>query len=154
MFKIGVLSDTHGLLRPQAEAMLEGTDHIIHAGDIGDPGIVPRLRRIAPVTAIRGNVDTDDWAAAFPERATVDLGGRMFHVIHDLKQLALDPVSQGFSGVIAGHSHRPDVRTIDGVLQLNPGSAGRRRFKLPVTLATIHLSDDGMNVQIHAIPTA
>jgi putative phosphoesterase len=149
---IGVISDTHGLLRPEAEERLAGMEQIIHAGDIGDPGIVPRLRRIAPTTAIRGNVDAADWAAEYPERITVEIGRRTFHVLHDLKELDVDPVAAGFDVVIAGHSHRPKAETIDGVLHLNPGSAGPRRFRLPITLATLELTDDRIEAAIHVIP--
>jgi hypothetical protein len=140
MLRIGVISDTHGLLRPEAEAMLVGVDHIIHAGDIGGPEIVPRLRGIAPTTAIRGNVDAGEWAMEHPERVAVGLGGLTFLVLHDVNDLDLDPAARGFAAVIAGHSHRPKVETVDGVLHLNPGSAGRRRFRLPVTLAIMELS--------------
>ncbi|MFO7854606.1 MAG: metallophosphoesterase family protein [Paracoccaceae bacterium] len=151
MTRIGVISDTHGLLRPEAEERLAGMEQIIHAGDIGDPGIVPRLRRIAPTTVIRGNVDSADWAAEYPERITVEIGGRTFHLLHDLKELDVDPVAAGFDVVIAGHSHRPKAETIDGVLYLNPGSAGPRRFRLPITLATLELTEDRIEATIHAI---
>jgi uncharacterized protein len=147
--RIGVISDTHGLLRPEAEARLAGAEHIIHAGDIGAPDIVPRLSRMAPTTAIRGNVDGDAWAGAFPETAVVTLAGRRIHVLHDLAELALDPAACGFSVVISGHSHRPRIETVGGVLYLNPGSAGRRRFSLPVTVATIELTGGAVEAQIH-----
>ena len=146
---IGVISDTHGLLRPEAEARLAGADHIIHAGDIGAPEVVPRLRRLAPVTAIRGNVDRGAWAEAYPETAEVTLAGRRIYVLHDLAALGLDPVASGVAVVISGHSHKPKVETKGGVLYLNPGSAGRRRFRLPVTLATIELTGGGVEVRIH-----
>ena len=146
---IGVISDTHGLLRPEAEARLAGADHIIHAGDIGAPEIVPRLRRLAPVTAIRGNVDRGAWAEAYPETAEVTLAGRRIYILHDLAALGLDPVASGVAVVISGHSHKPKVETKGGVLYLNPGSAGRRRFRLPVTLATIELTGGGVEVRIH-----
>ena len=123
---IGVISDTHGLLRPEAEERLAGVDHIIHAGDIGDPEIVPRLRAVAPTTAIRGNVDTQEWAREFPDWDAVKLAGRSIFVLHDLGDLNLDPVTAGFGIVISGHSHRPRAETIDGMLYLNPvrGRAG------------------------------
>ena len=148
---IGVISDTHGLLRPEAEERLAGVDHIIHAGDIGNPEIVPRLRAIAPTTAIRGNVDTQEWAREFPDWDAVTLAGRSIYVLHDLGDLNLDPVTAGFDIVISGHSHRPRVETIDGVLYLNPGSAGPRRFRLPITLATLDLSDDAIRPEIHQL---
>ena len=129
--RIGVISDTHGLLRPEALDALAGVDHIIHAGDIGSPEIVSRLREIAPITAIRGNVDRQPWATAFPERKTVLLAGWSIHVLHDVGDLDFDPGKQGVAMVISGHSHRPRVETVNGVLFLNPGSAGPRRFKLP-----------------------
>ncbi|HEV2154376.1 metallophosphoesterase family protein [Bradyrhizobium sp.] len=141
--KIGVISDTHGLLRPEAEHCLAGVSHIIHAGDIGTPEIVDRLDRIAPVTAVGGNVDTGDWARRFPDTATLCLGGRRFYVLHDLKQLTINPKELGIDVVISGHSHRVAIETIDGVLYLNPGSAGRRRFKLPITLATLDVDRIG-----------
>ena len=148
---IGVISDTHGLLRPEAEERLAGVDHIIHAGDIGSSEIVPRLRAIAPTTAIRGNVDTQEWAREFPEWDAVTLAGRSIYVLHDLGDLNLDPVTAGFDIVISGHSHRPRVETIDGVLYLNPGSAGPRRFMLPITLATLDLSGDSIRPEIHQL---
>lgn len=147
--RIGVISDTHGLLRPEAEARLAGVEHIIHAGDIGGPGIVERLRSLAPTTAIRGNVDTGAWAEVFPETAVVELAGRRVHVLHDRAELCVDPVAHGLSAVVFGHSHRPTIETVDGVLFLNPGSAGRRRFSLPVTLATLELTGEAVEARIH-----
>ncbi len=148
---IGVISDTHGLLRPEAEERLAGVDHIVHAGDIGSPEIVPQLRAIAPTTAIRGNVDKQAWAQSFPPREVVVLADRTIYVIHDLGELNLDPVATGLDIVISGHSHRPRVDTIDGVLYLNPGSAGPRRFGLPITLATIEMTVDAMRPEIHEL---
>ena len=148
---IGVISDTHGLLRPEAEERLAGVDHIIHSGDIGSPEIVPRLRAIAPTTAIRGNVDTQEWAGEFSDRDAVTLAGRSIYVLHDLCDLNLDPVMAGFDIVISGHSHRPRMETIDGVLYLNPGSAGPRRFGLQITLATLDLSEDAILPEIHQL---
>lgn len=142
-FKIGVISDTHGLLRPEAERCLAGVSHIIHAGDIGAQAVMDGLCRIAPVTAIRGNVDRGAWAEAFPETQTFCLGGRCFHVLHDLKGLTIDPAARGIDIVVSGHSHRVRVETVAGVLYLNPGSAGKRRFKLPITLATLELDRNG-----------
>jgi hypothetical protein len=148
-FRIGIISDTHGLLRPEAERRLAGVDHIIHGGDIGRPEIIDALRRIAPVTAIRGNVDIDDWAAAYPETEVVRLAGKSIYVLHDLKTLQIDPIARGIDVVVSGHSHAPKIDTADGVLYLNPGSAGRRRFGLPITLATIDVTPDNLRPEIH-----
>ena len=136
---VGVIADTHGLLRPEAGDRLAGVDHILHAGDIGGADIVPRLGAIAPVTAIRGNVDIGDWARVFPATVTLDLGGWRVHMLHDVNDLDLDPAERGVDVVVAGHSHRPCARPAGGVLYLYPGSAGRRRFSLPVTLAILEL---------------
>ena len=148
-FRIGIISDTHGLLRPEAERALAGVDHIVHAGDIGEPNIIAVLRRIAPVTAIRGNVDTGAWSTKYPETEVVRLADKTIHVLHDLKSLDIDPVARGIDVVVSGHSHVPKIQTIDGVLYVNPGSAGRRRFKLPITLATLELTPDGIRPLIH-----
>lgn len=150
MFRIGIISDTHGLLRPEAERGLTGVDHIIHAGDIGRPEIVDALRRIAPVTAIRGNVDSGDWARDYPDTNLVLLAGKSIYVLHDLKTLKTDPVA-GVAVIVSGHSHVPKIDTVGGVLYLNPGSAGPRRFKLPITLATLELTPDGMRPEIHEL---
>lgn len=147
--RIGVISDTHGLLRPEAVERLAGVDHILHAGDIGGPEIVPRLRAVAPTTAIRGNVDRGEWADEHPPVVTAELGGRRFHMLHDLADLDLDPAAQGLDVVVAGHSHRPRIETVGGVLHLNPGSAGPRRFALPVTLATLELTPGGIEARLH-----
>jgi putative phosphoesterase len=150
-FRIGIISDTHGLLRPEAEHLLAGVDHIVHGGDIGRPEIVRALRRIAPVTAIRGNVDTGDWAHEYAETERVRLADRCIFVLHDLKTLQIDVVAAGIDVVVSGHSHVPKLDTVDGVLYLNPGSAGPRRFKLPITLATLDVSDDGLHPTIHEL---
>ncbi|MCA6106753.1 metallophosphoesterase family protein [Bradyrhizobium cenepequi] len=147
--KIGVISDTHGLLRPEIDAQLDGVAHIIHAGDIGSPDVIAGLRRIAPVTAIRGNVDTGDWAEHYPGTRTVRLGGRSIYILHDVHELRLDPGSRGIEVVISGHSHQPRIETVDGVLYLNPGSAGPRRFRLPITLATLELTASRLRPFIH-----
>ena len=147
--KIGVISDTHGLLRPEAEQRFAGVEHIIHAGDIGRPEIIAKLSRIAPVTAIRGNVDTADWAARYPATTTFELGGRSIHVVHDVHDLELDPRASRIDIVMSGHSHKPRIETVDGVLYLNPGSAGPRRFSLPVTLAIMELDGSGIRPVIH-----
>jgi hypothetical protein len=143
---IGVISDTHGLLRPQAVRALEGVELIIHAGDIGDPKILRRLARIAPVHAVRGNTDRADWAADLPSTLMVEVGGIFIYVLHELFCLDLDPAAAGIKAVIYGHSHHPHLEHKNGVLYLNPGSAGPRRFTLPVTLARIKLQ----GVSLHA----
>jgi putative phosphoesterase len=148
-FRIGIISDTHGLLRPEAERCLAGVDHIIHGGDVGSSDIVAALSRIAAVTAIRGNVDKGAWADAFPETQTVRLAGRSIFVLHDLKTMQIDPVALGIDVVVSCHSHVPKIETIDGVLYLNPGSAGRRRFKQPITLATLDVTGGGMLPTTH-----
>ena len=137
---IGVISDTHGLLRTEALAALAGVDHILHAGDVGDPDILQHLQRIAPVTAIRGNIDEHGPCAFLPPTEVVDLGGFTFYILHDGKQLDLDPGAAGFAAVISGHSHKPLTEWRKDVLHLNPGSAGPRRFQLPVTLAKVVVS--------------
>jgi putative phosphoesterase len=138
--KIGIISDTHGLLRPEAVERLAGVDHIIHAGDIGRVDVISELRRIAPVTAVRGNIDRDEWAACYPQTELVKLGGRFFYVLHNLAELDLDPIAAGIDVVVSGHSHQPKIETVGGVVYLNPGSAGPRRFSLPIALATLDLS--------------
>jgi putative phosphoesterase len=148
MFRIGIISDTHGLLRPEAERGLAGVNHIIHAGDIGRPEIVDALRRIAPVTAIRGNVDSGEWAREYPDTRLVRLAGRSIYVLHDLKTLQADP-GAGIDVIVSGHSHVPKIDTEDGVLYLNPGSAGPRRFRLPITIATLDITPGGMRPEIH-----
>jgi len=152
--KIGVISDTHGLLRPEAERCLAGVAHIIHAGDIGRPEVIAGLSRIAPVMAIKGNVDTADWAACYPDTRTIRLGDRVIYVLHDVNELKLDPVADGIDMVISGHSHRPGIATVGGVLYLNPGSAGPRRFSLPITLATLEFTKGGIRPIIHPLDAA
>jgi putative phosphoesterase len=136
---VGLISDTHGLLRPEAVAALAGSDFIIHAGDVGDPEILVELARIAPVTVVRGNIDTGSWANAWPQTAVLEVGDISILVIHDMAELDLDPAAAGYSAVVSGHSHQPRIRTQDGVLLVNPGSAGRRRFKLPISLGRLHV---------------
>ena len=148
---IGVISDTHGLLRPEVLTRLAGVEHIIHAGDIGSSEIVPRLAAIAPVTAIRGNVDTQPWARTFAPWEVVTLAGRTIYVVHDRGALDLDPVAAGFDMVMSGHSHQPRIETVDGVVYLNPGSAGPRRFRLPITLATVELTAAATRPEIHEL---
>jgi putative phosphoesterase len=145
---IGVISDTHGLLRPEALELLRGSDHIIHAGDIGSPEIIPALERIAPVTAIRGNVDKAAWGRRFAETEVVEFGGLHIYVIHDLNALDLAPKAAGFAAVISGHSHQPKQEVKDDVLYFNPGSAGPRRFKLPISLGRLEIADGKIIGQI------
>ena len=133
---IGVISDTHGLLRPEAIDALAGVELIIHAGDIGNPQILEALAQIAPVHAVRGNTDRADWAADLPHTRVVEVGGLLIYVLHELFTLDLDPAAAGFAAVIFGHSHSPHMERKNGVLYLNPGSAGPRRFTLPVSLGT------------------
>jgi uncharacterized protein len=137
---IGIISDTHGLLRPEAEQALQGVQLIIHAGDVGDPEILARLKRIAPVFAVRGNVDTVSWAKELPENTVVEAEGASFYVLHNLQDLDLKPEAAKFDFVISGHSHKPDQFERNGVIYLNPGSAGPRRFQLPITLALLDLA--------------
>jgi hypothetical protein len=134
---IGVISDTHGLLRPEAIEALRGSEHIIHAGDVGSPEILEKLSRIAPVIAVRGNIDKAAWSRRLPETQVLESGGVSIYVLHDLAQLDLKPKAAGFSVVVSGHSHVPKQETRDGVLYFNPGSAGPRRFKLPVSLGRL-----------------
>jgi len=147
--KIGVISDTHGLFRPEAEKRLAGVDHIIHGGDIGRPDVLVALRRIAPVTAIRGNVDTGDWAGRYADTELVRLAGRSIYVLHDLKKLPIDPVADGIDVIVSGHSHKAAIEIVNGILYLNPGSAGPRRFKLSITLATLDIWPGGLRPIIH-----
>jgi hypothetical protein len=134
---IGVISDTHGLLRPEALAAMRGSEYIIHAGDIGDPGILKKLAAIAPVTAIRGNVDREAWARKIPATDVLEVGGVSIYVLHNLAELDLKPGAAGFAVVVYGHSHVPKEEMRDGVLYFNPGSAGPRRFRLPVTIGRL-----------------
>lgn len=148
MLRVGLISDTHGLLRPAAAAFLRGCNHIIHAGDIGSERILHELSVIARVTAVRGNNDKDAWAVALPESSLVQLGAIVLYVIHDLTQLDIDPPAAGVRVVVSGHSHRPLVRERDGVIYINPGSAGPRRFKLPITAASLEISGSSITPSI------
>jgi uncharacterized protein len=138
--RIGIISDTHGLLRPEAERALQGVDRIVHAGDVGDPEILKRLKRIAPVFAVRGNVDTSPWAQVLPLTTVVEAEGASLYVLHNLRELDLRPDGGKFDFVISGHTHQPEQAEKNGVLYINPGSAGPRRFNLPVTLALLDLA--------------
>jgi putative phosphoesterase len=149
---IGLISDTHGLLRPEAARALAGVDLIIHAGDIGKPEVLAGLKKIAPVAAIKGNNDIGDWARPLPDIRKLRVGQHRFYVIHNVHELACSPATRKFSVVISGHSHKPSVAKRDGVLFVNPGSPGPRRFKLPVAVGKIFV--DGPNVRAEIIELA
>jgi putative phosphoesterase len=138
---IGLISDTHGLLRSEALIALRGADLIIHAGDVGKPDIIDSLKALALVIVVRGNIDTDAWASSLPETAVTQFGGKKIYVLHNIQDLAADPVKSGFHVVVSGHSHQPGCTERDGVLYINPGSAGPRRFKLPITIALLDLGE-------------
>ncbi len=150
--RVGVISDTHGLLRPEAVAALAGAEHILHAGDVGEPAILDRLRQIAPVTAIRGNIDEGGPCGILPAGEWIELGGRTLFMLHDVQQLDMNPESAGIAAVIFGHSHRPLIEDRRGVLFLNPGSAGPRRFRLPVSVAWLEISATAIRAQIVSLP--
>jgi uncharacterized protein len=145
---IGVISDTHGLLRREAVAALRGSDLIIHAGDVGNPDVIKELAGIAPTHVVRGNIDTGSWAVGLPMTELVDVGEHRFHVLHQISELALDPADLGYAAVVFGHSHQPLIETRAGVLFLNPGSAGPRRFNLPITLARVGVAGRHMRPEI------
>jgi len=145
---VGVISDTHGLVRPEAVERLRGSNLIVHCGDVGAPAVLDALRAVAPVRAVRGNNDKGPWAAALPTDDVVEVGDHVLYVIHDLAELALEPAAAGFTAVLAGHSHRPLVEERDGVVFLNPGSAGPRRFSLPVSVAKIVLAPGRCDARI------
>jgi len=144
---IGLISDTHGLLRPEAVAALEGSELIIHAGDVGEAGILDELRRMCPVVAVKGNVDREAWASVLPSTAVVEAACGPIYVLHDLQQLDIDPAVAGFPVVISGHSHKPGKHERGGVLYVNPGSAGPRRFRLPITIARLDVSRNPLRVE-------
>ena len=145
---IGIISDTHGLVRPQIIAALTGAELIIHAGDIGSPDVLKSLEAIAPVIAVRGNNDRDPWAEKIPLTNVVEHHSYFFYVVHELDHLDVDPVASEFSVVIFGHSHRASAERRKGILYLNPGSAGPRRFTLPISVARLHLTDTGLTPEI------
>ena len=145
---VGVISDTHGLLRDEAVNALRGSEHIIHAGDIGAAEILGKLATIAPVTAIRGNIDTETWARQLPTTNVVELASVFFYVLHDLKVLDLNPRAAGFGAVISGHSHTPKIEWRDGVAYFNPGSAGPRRFKLPISVGRIRIENGELKPEL------
>ncbi len=145
---LGIVSDTHGLLRPEALTALDGCNGIIHAGDLGKVEVYERLSRIAPTVAIRGNVDREPWAKRFPETLEISVGGIKTYVLHDLHVLAFDPVVKNVDLVISGHSHHPVIKEQAGVLYVNPGSAGPRRFSLPVTLVRLEIGPDALRAEL------
>ena len=149
----GVISDTHGLLRPEVASALRGVDRILHAGDVGREQVLHELNRIAPVTAVRGNVDAGAWAGALPLTAEVEIDGVWIHMLHILDDLALDPVAAGFAAVIYGHSHTPSIERRNGVWFINPGSAGPRRFSLPATVARLRIADGDVEAEIVDLET-
>lgn len=141
MKNITVLSDTHGILRPEVEKALEGCDQILHAGDVGDANVLKRLKRIAPVGAVRGNMDHGSWSNVLPVTEMVEISDIFFYVLHDLYQLDLDPFSAGIHVVVHGHTHRPEIQQKEGVIYLNPGSAGHRRYNYPVSIARVRIEN-------------
>jgi len=150
---IGVISDTHGLLRPEVLTLIEGSNHILHLGDVGDPEILGTLAKIAPVTAVRGNVDTHGPCALLPETEVVTLAGCGFYLLHDVSRLDLDPSKAGFAAVLYGHSHNPEIRHRKSVLYMNPGSCGPRRFQLPITSGRIVIDENGqLEAKILSLP--
>jgi len=149
--RVGLISDTHGLLRPEALDFLSGCDHIVHGGDIGNAAILERLAAIAPLTTVRGNNDREAWARAIPISAQLSIGGVVLHAIHDIKELDIDPAALGVRVVVSGHSHRPSCSVRNGVLYINPGSAGRRRFSLPISAAELIIEGDQVRPRIVAL---
>jgi uncharacterized protein len=145
---VGVIADTHGLLRPEAVRALAGSDHIIHAGDVDRPEILDELRAVAPLTVVRGNVDHGRWAQGIPLTQVVPIGDHLIYVLHDRDALSINPAAAGFAAVIYGHSHRPLIETRHGVLYMNPGSAGPRRFTLPISLGRLHVTPAGIRGEL------
>jgi putative phosphoesterase len=145
---VGVISDTHGLVREEALAALRGSDVIVHAGDIGSPEVLNALERIAPTQAVRGNNDRDEWGRALPLTRVVELGAHLVYLLHDIADLDVNPAAAGFAAVIYGHSHKPLIEEREGVLYLNPGSAGPRRFRLPIAVARIRVSMQGLDAEL------
>jgi putative phosphoesterase len=152
MITLGIISDTHGLLRPEAIAALRGSDRILHAGDVGKIEILEALAQIAPVTAIRGNIDTGSWARVLPATEIVEIGGVSIYMLHNLAQLDLKPEAAGFRVVIHGHSHHPKIEEKNGVLYFNPGSAGPRRFSSPVTVGRLTIEEKNVNAELIELP--
>jgi putative phosphoesterase len=148
MLRVGVISDTHGLLRPEATAFLRGCNHIVHGGDVGSENVLRELSVIAPITAVRGNNDQGPWARALPETELVQFGEVFVYVIHDLAQLDIEPQAAGVGVVVSGHSHQPAIQERNGVLYVNPGSAGPRRFKLPIAVAELNVAGKSVTSRI------
>ena len=151
MSRIGLISDTHGLLRPEATAFLRKCDRIVHAGDIGRAEILSELASLAPVTAVRGNNDEGPWADELPETAILRIGKVRIYVVHAIADLTIDPAANGFRVVVSGHSHRPSIEKRDGVLYVNPGSAGPRRFKLPIAVAELKVAGESVRAKVVAL---
>lgn len=145
---IGLISDTHGLLRPEAMAALQGSQLIIHAGDIGTPEVIDGLRAMAPTFCVRGNNDFEAWAASVPERQVIEAGGRKILALHQIGHLFREPAVEGCAAIVFGHTHKPSVETRNGVLYINPGSAGPRRFKLPITVGHLWITEEGLRAEI------
>ena len=150
--KIGVISDTHGLVRPKVVEVFQGVNVILHAGDIGHADVLTKLETIAPVIAVRGNNDRSDWAAGLPTTEVVERANHVFYILHEVDELDLDPAAADFSAVIFGHSHKPSVEFKKGVLFLNPGSAGPRRFSLPIAVARVEVTPAGLQPEIISLP--
>ena len=148
MLRVGLISDTHGLLRPQALAAMQGSDYIVHGGDIGNSVIVEQLRAIAPLTVVRGNNDTASWAASLPDSAMLELGEFKLVAVHDIATLAVDPVAAGVRVIVCGHSHSPTLTWRNGIFYVNPGSAGPRRFKLPVSVAELLVDGPAVTARV------
>jgi len=153
MPRVGLISDTHGLLRPEAVAFLRGSDFIVHAGDIGNAAVLEELAAIAPVTAVRGNNDKGPWAKSVEETEVLQVDEVCIYVVHNIAELDLDPVTAGFQVVVAGHSHKPSVKERDGVLYVNPGSSGPRRFKLPVAVAELMVTGKSVRARVVELTT-
>jgi putative phosphoesterase len=143
--RIGLISDTHGLLRPEAVSFLRGSDRIVHAGDVGDPGILAELSGLASLCVVRGNIDTEPWAGHLPETERIEAGEISIYVLHDLSQLDIDPAAAGISVIVSGHSHKPVIERRKGIIFINPGSAGPRRFKLPIAVGEVLI--DGRSIK-------
>lgn len=148
MLRVGLISDTHGLLRPEAKAFLQGANLVVHAGDICDPAVLDELAAIAPVTAVRGNNDRGSWAQQLRETELLQVGEVFIYAIHDLSQLDIDPLAAGVRVIVSGHSHKPLIKDRDGVLYVNPGSAGPRRFKLPIAVGELMIDGDAVSARV------
>jgi uncharacterized protein len=145
---IGIISDTHNLLRPEAVNALKGSEIIIHAGDICSSEVVDRLKNIAPVYAVRGNIDKSPWADGFPATDIIEISGKIIYVLHNIYEIDLDPVAAGFDVIVSGHSHKPNIENKNGILFINPGSAGPRRFSLPVTVARLQIFGSSISYDV------